>query len=77
MSRSFRKTAKYTRNDKDYKRLANKKARKYDIDSGGAHKKLGYTYDICDYRAVLITDDDMRSAYERGGLRYLIKGYAK
>ena len=50
MSRSFRKTAKYSRNDKQYKRFANHKARKYDVADGGAYKRLGYTYDICDYR---------------------------
>jgi len=77
MSRSFRKTAKYSRNDKQYKRFANHKSRKYDVADGGAYKRLGYTYDICDYRGTLLTKDDMRRVYDIGGMRLLIQGYAK
>ena len=77
MSRSYKKIPAYGKNDQDFKRLSNKKARKYDIDSGCAYKKLGYTYDICDYKGAILTDDDARLTASIGGLHLLRKGYIK
>jgi hypothetical protein len=51
MSRSIKHTAIYKqRNDKDFKRLANKRVRRVSIQSGAAFKRVSESYDICDYK---------------------------
>lgn len=77
MSRSYRKIAKYARNDVWAKRQANKKARKSDLQDGGYYKKVYCSWNICDYRAVLYTDDDIRRVLEIGGYVFALRGYIK
>lgn len=51
MSRSRKKTAVWKQdNDRDFKRIANKRVRHLDVPSGGAFKKVFCSYNICDYR---------------------------
>jgi len=58
MSRSYRKQGVYRSSGmKDAKRYAAKKARRTDLDSGGAFKKAFCSYDICDYKR--LSDDEV------------------
>jgi len=52
MSRSRKKTAIWKqRNDKDFKRYANKRVRNAEeVDDGRKYKRLLESYDICDFR---------------------------
>lgn len=51
MSRSRKKVAVWKdKNSRYSKRQANKKARRSDIPSGGAFKKVFQSWDICDFR---------------------------
>jgi hypothetical protein len=58
MSRSINKLCIFKlKNDKYYKRLANKRARHTDIQDGKSYKKLLCSYDICDYKKIINRKD--------------------
>ena len=77
MSRSRRKYPRFGRNNQWFKRYCNKCVRHADIDSGGAFKKVGDSYDICDYRGVLLTRAEIEDYRRRYGTRALLKGFTK
>lgn len=64
MSRSYKKVPGYTDGGKArkfFKRCSNKRARKnWNLDSGGSHKKDGFTYDICDWKSIYFHESDYR-----------------
>jgi hypothetical protein len=54
MSRSRKKVCIFKlKNDKYFKRLANKRTRNTDIQNGKSYKKLLCSYDICDYKYII------------------------
>lgn len=77
MSRSYRKIPKYSRNDKFYKRQANKKARKVGLQDGNQYRKVYDSWTICDWRGTLLTDDAIKRVLEYGGVAEVIRGYTK
>ena len=77
MSRSRRKVARFGRNTKGEKRLASKAVRRADVDSGGAYKRVYSAYDICDYKAVILTRQDEQQIIDWFGDQYMRKGYIK
>jgi len=51
MSKSYKKYPGFRVNDQTFKKMANRKVRNTkDIPSGGAYKKNGMTWDVCDQR---------------------------
>lgn len=59
MSRSYKKTLGYCDRNPWAKRQANKKVRRtWDIDSGGAYKKLYDSYAICDYKFLYYSEQE-------------------
>lgn len=65
MSRSYKKTPGWKDCDTWAKRQANKKVRKrWDIDDGGAYRKVYDRYNICDWKCLLFENSDLRRIEE-------------
>lgn len=69
MSRSYKKTPGFTDHrqsgtKKEFKRFANKKVRRVDpeilLNDGAAYKKIYNQYDICDWKFLFFTEEELQ-----------------
>ena len=73
MSRSFKKVVVYKlKNDSFFKKLYNKKIRKAEVSGkGNLYRKLGETWDICDFRTNPVSKKELLK--QENSYRYVIK----
>lgn len=66
MSRSYKKTPGWCRKTKGMKKFANKTVRNTkDIPNGGAFKKNGHSWDICDWKFLYFNKEELKETIEK------------